>query len=303
MNDAARDAMVEALARIAQRDRSGALAVCDRAMAADPDARLPVALRRYLEPGASDSSESRADKLYREPTAFEAFIDGGDNPALYAATIRSLRHLDPNPPSVLDIGCGDGRVTRATIGPATTRVHLVEPSMTMLTAAVGAVESAGGHDRTVSTTNDGVETLLSRNEGANWQRAQATFALHTLPPERRHFVLAWLTERVESMALVEFDVPEFDDGSAEHARYAVDRYERGLAEYDSSEPVTTGFLMPVLVGQFNPAAPRHTWEQPVAEWCRDLTDAGFEAVTHTRIHDYWWAPAHLVTGNGRYQGR
>jgi len=291
--------MVEALAQIAQGDHIGALAVCRRAAAADPEARLPAALKRYLEPVTSDVSGFSQEAVYGEPTAFEAFIDGGDNPALYAATIRSLRKLDPNPSSVLDIGCGDGRVTRATIGPGTARLHLVEPSATMMAAAVEAVASTDGQDRAVSTTTAGIETLVSDSDGNSWARAQATFALHTIPPDRRPSVLAWLVQRVGTVAVVEFDVPEFDDGSVEHARYAVARYELGLAEYHSSEPVTSGFLMPVLVGQFNPAATRHTWEQPVSGWCRELTAAGFEAVTHTGIHDYWWAPAHLITGLGR----
>ena len=52
--------------------------------------------------------------------------------------------------------------------------------------------------------------------------------------------------------------------------------------------------MPVLVGQFDPDRPRHTFEQPIAAWVTELEAAGFESVQTVPIHDYWWAPAVLI---------
>jgi hypothetical protein len=58
--------------------------------------------------------------------------------------------------------------------------------------------------------------------------------------------------------------------------------------------VIQGFLMPVLTGQFDPARPRMTWEQPIERWIDDLGDAGFDRVTSEPVHDYWWARASLI---------
>jgi hypothetical protein len=52
--------------------------------------------------------------------------------------------------------------------------------------------------------------------------------------------------------------------------------------------------MPVLAGQFDPARPRHTWEQPIAAWVADLEAAGFTDVRRRPVAGYWWAPAELV---------
>ena len=52
----------------------------------------------------------------------------------------------------------------------------------------------------------------------------------------------------------------------------------------------SGFLMPVLLGQFEAGATRHTFEQPVDRWIEDLAAAGFDPTVEI-IHDYWWGPA------------
>ena len=78
--------------------------------------------------------------------------------------------------------------------------------------------------------------------------------------------------------VAEFDVPAFADRSLEHALHAATTYERGLAEYPGSDLVALGFLMPVLVGQFDPDQPRHTFEQPIAGWVSDLEAAGLAMV-------------------------
>jgi hypothetical protein len=72
----------------------------------------------------------------------------------------------------------------------------------------------------------------------------------------------------------------------------VQRYRRGIAEYAEHRDVIDGFLMPVLVGQFDPTAARHTFEQSAGSWQRSLATAGWSS-TALPIHDYWWAPATL----------
>ena len=87
---------------------------------------------------------------------------------------------------------------------------------------------------------------------------------------------------------------DFADRGAYHAAYAAERYRRGLAEYPDGSDVGPGFLVPVLVGQFDPARPRLTWEQPLAAWVEELAAAGWTTGSTTMLDDYWWAPAHLI---------
>jgi hypothetical protein len=55
--------------------------------------------------------------------------------------------------------------------------------------------------------------------------------------------------------------------------------------------------MPVLTGQFDPGAPRMTFEQSASRWEQDFLDLGFE-VERSRVCDYWWAPAFLLVAHG-----
>ena len=189
-------------------------------------------------------------------------------------------------------------MTSSTVGSNTRCVHLVEPSEAMLTDAVAVLTATGHRKMEVVTTNAGIEALIEADAERRWDRAQSTYALHAIEPETRLEVLRWLAGRVGTLALVEFDVPPFEDRSAAHAAYVVDRYERGLAEYGTSSAVEADFLMPVLVGQFDPSAKDTHGEQPATQWCKDLSAAGFTAVEHHQIHCHWWAPAHLVVGSG-----
>ncbi len=169
----------------------------------------------------------------------------------------------------------------------------------MLHDAQAALAAPGRSPLEITSTNGGIEVLMGAPGEPSWERAQSTWAFHAVHPDIRPSALAWLAARVEKLTIVEFDLPRFADRSHEHATYAVDRYERGLAEYGNDSAAVPGFLMPVLVGQFAPAATRHTWEQPVEAWCDDLAQAGFADVTNRQIHDYWWGMAHLITGAGR----
>lgn len=273
--------VVDALLSIRRGDTDGA-----RSLAHDAHEHgnaVGGALASFLA-GASGSG------VYDEPTAFQGFIDGGGNVALYEAVVEfvSSAHEQHRTNSVLDIGCGDGRVIVASGGSAE-RIDLVEPSEDLLAEAVAGVASIG---RRANAHHATIEAFLIDDQTHDhWDLAQSTFALHNIAPDKRAPVFTQLAARCDRLLLVEFDVPGFDDGSSEHAVYAAQRYERGIAEYVAAPDVIAGFLMPVLVGQFSPTAPRHTYEQPASRWKSELESCGWHVVRSELIDDYWWAPA------------
>lgn len=277
----------DALAVLASGDWEGATSAAERAAADQPGSHLARALAGYL-------GSIPASGLYQEPAAFQSFVDNGANPALYRRTIEVLsdRHTMRQPASVLDIGCGDGRVTSAVLGPATERVDLVEPSAALLAAAAGSVE---GHGAEVVGHQVDAASFLAELEGsASWDLVQSTFAIHATRPDDRPAILAALARRTSLLLIVEFDVPAFADRSPEHIAYLVDHYEQGLREYRDHPEVVSQFLLPVLVGQLDRARPRFTFEQPIDRWVEQLGQAGFRAAAEP-IFDYWWATANLVT--------
>lgn len=278
--------VAEALLALAEGDLEQARNLAHGAAADDSESLLAPALSDFLQriPG---------DGVYDEPAGFEEFIDNGGNPSLYAGTIDvlSAAHAEIQPASVLDVGCGDGRVTAAVVQPGTA-IHLVEPSGPLLESALRRLDSIG-----ISATGhqSGIAQLLDEIDGdRSWDLVQATFAMHALDPHERSGVMRRLSDRAGRLLLVEFGVPAFADRSIEHADYAAERYEVGLMEYRAHPDVVSGFLLPVLVGQFDRAQPRHTFEQDVDSWCDQLTAAGWRHVTSNHITDYWWAPAFLI---------
>ena len=232
--------------------------------------------------------------VYGEPRAFEAFISGGGNLGLYAATSAALRslHAQRRPRSLVDVGCGDGRVTAAVVPDSCRRADLVEPSAALLAAAVARL---AGRDVTVAAYDTTLAGYLAAVPAAPpVDAAQATFALHTVDPGTRPELLGALAERVGVLAIAEFDVPAFADRSPAHATYAAERYPRGLAEYPERSEAGPGFLVPVLVAQFDPARPRLTWEQPIGAWVAELEASGYRVESVVPLHDYWWAPARMI---------
>ncbi|WP_436794651.1 class I SAM-dependent methyltransferase [Actinospongicola halichondriae] len=277
--------VADALLHLAAGDTNAAVVECGRVERSSP---LAAHLARHLVGPASTA-------VYVDPAAFERFISGGSNVDLYAQTIQVLAELNERrrPASLLDIGCGDGRITAAVLPTSCERIHLLEPSTAMLEKAVARVARVVDD---VRTTRAGFEDLFTDRPHDVWDAVQSTFALHTLPPQECIDSLRKLARRTRSLAVVEFDVPAFNDRSPGHADYAAAAYEAGVAEYEHDQLVIDGFLLPVLVGQFAPERQRHTHERPARAWVDELRRAGFTSVTTTHVATYWWANAVLIHG-------
>ncbi|MGW3994285.1 class I SAM-dependent methyltransferase [Amycolatopsis sp. NPDC004772] len=275
--------LADALAahRSGDRDQAAELA----AQAGREGSTLADELRTYL---AGDGSAP----VYDQPSAFTAFIRGGGNVELYRALSAELaaRYDSAKPESLLDLGCGDGLAVVPALEQAShlpPRIDLVEPSAALLEGVHERVPSAQCWQ---STAQD----FLARDD-LGWDFVQSTFALQSIEPEQRAEVLRALQPRTGTLVLAEFDVPEFEEGSPEHLRSLVERYERGVAEYgEDATLVAQGFLLPVLLGIVS-GQQRTNWEHPAAGWAEQLTTAGFTEVDVTPLADYWWSPAVLIT--------
>jgi hypothetical protein len=128
--------------------------------------------------------------------------------------------------------------------------------------------------------------------------AQATFSLQSLPPAERARVWPWLARHARRLLLVEFDVPEHAAFSARRVAHVLDRYRRGLAEHAAEPLVVQGFLMPVMLGYFDPTAARTNHEQALESWVAELRAGGFSSVRTQVLDEYWWAPAVLFDAVG-----
>jgi ubiquinone/menaquinone biosynthesis C-methylase UbiE len=275
--------LADALAahRSGDRDQAAELA----AQAGRAGSSLAGELHTYL---AGDGSAS----VYDQPSAFTAFIRGGGNVELYRALSAALaaRYDDAKPDSLLDLGCGDGlavvpALEQASHTPA--RIDLVEPSAALLEGVHERVPSAQCWQ---STAQD----FLARDD-LGWDFVQSTFALQSIEPQQRAEVLRALQLRTGTLVLAEFDIPECVEGSPEHLRSLVERYERGVTEYgEDASLVAQGFLLPVLLGIVD-GHERTNWEHPAAGWVEQLKTAGFTEVDVEPLADYWWSPAVLIT--------
>jgi hypothetical protein len=204
---------------------------------------------------------------------------------------------------VLDIGCGDGRVTQAVVGDDTHRIDLVEPSRALLDTALARLATTNA---TINPHPIGIlEHLEHGDASVTWDLAQSTFALHTLHPADRSDTLSRLAARTSHLVIVEFDVPFLDDtgDSASFLQSLADRYDVGVREYPEHPEAVQQFLIPVLLGLLDTDRPRHTYEQPVSQWHADLATAGFRRVITENLFDYWWGTATAITATGPLAAR
>lgn len=298
-SDSSALAVLPALRALREGDIPLAIQHLNQALQAEPQAVLARELLQHLGQLASGP-------VYASPEGFQAFIRGGGNCALYVATGGALADAwqEALTPEVLDIGCGDGLALQAALQSAQwtpNRFTLLEPQQAMLSQAQSLVAASG---LGVTAICASLQEFCTSQQGRVWPMAQATFALQSVTPPVRQQALAQLARTVQQLAVVEFDVPRFADRSDEHLTYLAQRYPRGLSEYEAEGSlVAQGFLMPVLVGQVLPpalpgASPRATWEQPAADWERELRQAGFREVRSRLLHPYWWADAWLIQARG-----
>jgi hypothetical protein len=234
--------------------------------------------------------------VYVSGEGFAAFIRGGGNLGLYAATSAALAkaYAEQAQINLLDIGVGDGLALLPALGPNIAMIDLVEPSAAMLARTTSALGQRGlAHNGFVGTLQAFAAAEQARR---HWDLAQATFSMQSLPPAERRAALSWLHGAVDRLLIVEFDVPDLFDTplTLECVAHVLARYRLGLAEYPANETVIQGFLMPVMFGYFDPSAARTNYEQPIAAWRDDLSLAGFSRVAARPIFSYWWADAYLI---------
>jgi hypothetical protein len=285
-------ATIDAVRALTLGDKGAALRAARR-----DDSLLGEALARYLS--AEETGRAAGQVVYDQPAAFQAFITGGGNVGLYDATARALAAVYDagDASSLLDIGCGDGAALVPALGLsalAPSSVDLVDASERLLAAAAARLR-----EMAIVTRVHPVPAQVFASDlapGRHWVVAQSTFALHAVPHDERAVVLQRLREHLDTLALVEFDVPGHDPGSDEHVTFLADTYEQGLAEYDDDRDlVAGGFLMPVLVGQLLPGADRVTHEQPADQWLRQLDSSGYTPTECRLLFPYWSSPAVIIT--------
>lgn len=264
-----------------------AAAASAAAAAAAAPSLLTSAAATYLARVAEGGPAS----VYVSGEAFGAFIRGGGNVPLYERTSAALREVYAayERLSLLDIGVGDGLALLPALSPAVQRLDLVEPSAALLAQTCAALDARGiAYNAHAATIQSFAAAATDR-----WDVAQATFSLQSLTPADRAAILHWLRDHVDTLLIVEFDVPpaaaQLDPAWVEHV---LQRYALGLAEYAADgDLVAQGFLMPVLFGYFDRTAARTNYEQPIAAWVTDLQNAGFTQIAREHVYDYWWAPA------------
>lgn len=287
------DLFYAALLAFGHQDVARAADLASRAAAGAPDERVFTEAAAYLGRVASQGKHN----VYVSGEAFAAFIGGGGNIPLYAATSAALHaaYGEYERLDVLDIGAGNGHALIPALTPNIDRLGVVEPSAALLAELRERLEASGRPIEAFAVTAQ----EFARQESSSWTIIQATYSLHSIPPEERPELLRRLRDLGQRLLIVEFDVPEFASMyDPARVRDILGRYQRGLAEYaDDGGLVAQGFLMPVLMGYFDQTAARTTYEQPIAVWAELVRAAGFATVEVRPLYDYWWATACLVSGS------
>ncbi|WP_054536985.1 class I SAM-dependent methyltransferase [Herpetosiphon geysericola] len=250
------DQFYGALLAFGHQDLARAAELARQAAAGDPDDRVFTEAAAYLGRVAHQGKHH----VYVSGDAFAAFIGGGGNVPLYAATSAALRaaYAEHERLDVLDIGVGNGHALLPALTPTIDRLGVVEPSAALLADLRERLEAIGRPiDAFAGTAQE-----FAHHDNGGWTIIQATYSLHSIPPEERPGLLRRLRDLGQRLLIVEFDVPEFATMyDPARVRDIVGRYQRGLAEYtDDGGLVAQGFLMPVLLGYFDQTAARTTYE-------------------------------------------
>jgi len=284
--------LADAFAAIADERPAAALPSLRQADARG--SRMAAALLRHLAGEGPDSA-------YEAHAAFQAFIRGGDNVPLYAAVSQAMaeRHARPVVNRLLDIGAGDGMALLPALRasprlPARIDVIEPQPGLRDALAALFAEQFTGaraqGRLHLHGVTLQTFAQELSRGE--HWDLAQSSFALQSLPPPERVEALRALRLHVDTLVVVEFDVPALAHGTSAYFHSVAGRYERCLAQYgDNVALIAHGFLAPMLAGQLRRGVAPSNWEQPVVDWQREFEQAGYRLREARPLYDYSWSPA------------
>ena len=230
---------------------------------------------------------------YDQPRAFERFIRGAGNLALYDAVSAELARMYTThvPHSLLDIGAGDGMALAPAVGAsdhAVSRLDVVEPNSALLARLKAVLPLADGHETTLEQFVAALPTTT------RWDLAQSTFALQSIAPAVRKAALRLLAAHVDRLIIVEFDVPDLVTGTPEYYASLAARYEEAAADCgEDADLVAGGFLAPMLLGQLRAAAPSN-YEQPMGAWESEVADVGYRVVRVAHVHPYSWADAFLL---------
>ncbi|PPU21867.1 hypothetical protein [Xanthomonas arboricola] len=241
------------------------------------------AIREALEHGDSRSA-------YDEPRAFEVFIRGGGNVALYEAVSEELAQLYNalRPSTVLDIGAGDGTALVPAIQASVhvpDQIDVVEPNDVLLGELIASLPLVRGYRMTMENFVEGFD------DEDHWDMAQSTFALQSIEAKAREQALEALAGHVDRLVIVEFDVPDLAPNSDAYYQSLAQRYERAASEYgENAALVAGGFLAPMLLGQLRSIAPSNH-EQPADAWAAELERSGYRVIGKANLHDYSWATA------------
>ncbi len=284
--------LADAFAAIADERPATALPLLRQADARG--SRMAAALLRHL-------AGEGPDHAYAAHAAFQAFIRGGDNVPLYAAVSQAMaeRHARPAVHRLLDIGAGDGMALLPALRAGARlpdRIDVIEPQdgLRDALAALFAEQFAGAHAQGRLQLH-GVTLqafVQGLSQGDHWDLAQSSFALQSLPPPERVDALRALRSHVDTLVVVEFDVPALAHGTPAYFHSVAGRYERCLAQYgEDAALIALGFLAPMLAGQLRHGVAPSNWEQPVADWQQEFEQAGYQPREARPLYDYSWSPA------------
>lgn len=273
--------LAHALAALGARDVAGSSRYLDCAV--QQGSIMGRAIIEALESGDSRSA-------YDEPRAFEVFIRGGGNLALYDAVSAELAKLYDvlRPSTLLDIGTGDGMALVPAIRSSVHvpgQIDVVEPNEVLLGNLTTSLPNVRGYRTTIENFLEGVDAE------DHWDLAQSTFALQSIETKAREQALIALVGHVDRLVIVEFDVPDLTPNSDAYYQSLAHRYERAASEYgENAALVAGGFLAPMLLGQLRSIAPSNH-EQPADAWVAELERSGYRVIARANLHDYSWATA------------